>query len=455
MKKFYSLLILLTVLISGQALAQSNALAFDNVDDYVDVPNASSLITSATSLSLTCWVYPQNGNITWPDYDGFCGFRNNTNADFYLIQHAAVGVEARFRGAGGTNSDIVYPNLQINTWSHFVFTYDGAMIRLYVNGNLFGSAPASGSITNSAVPFYIGNLWYQTVQFFMNGKIDEVSLWNKALTQEEVNQVYHCPISPTASNLLLYYKFDQGIANGNNTAITALTPTTGTLNGVLHNFALTGTTSNFVEGTTSPIYEITETICNGESYQFGNQVLTAPGIYTESFPTPSGCDSIVELTLMVFTPNTAVTLSGVTLTAQQSGATYKWVNCNTGFSLIPGATGQSYTATANGSYAVIVTMNNCSDTSNCVAVTSVGMPEDAGTVIGCYPNPVEDILIIDLDRTYENIGIQIFSNQGQKLADALYHHGKTIRQDVSALPAGIYILKLEAGGKEVYRKVIK
>lgn len=447
----------LAILMMGSTRAQvQNALSFDNIDDYVDVPNASALITGSNTLSLTCWVYPSNTNITWPDYDGFCGFRNNTDADFYLIQHAPTSVEARFRNSAGTASDVVITDLLINTWQHFAFTYDGSFVRLYHNGALAGSAPASGTIANNLVTFYIGNLLYSSEQFYMNGKIDEVSLWHKALNLDEIQHIYNCAVDPAASGLLLYYKFDQGIANGNNTSITNLIPTTGSLNGILHNFALTGTTSNFVPGVGTPVYTVSETICHGESYQFGSQILTAPGVYTETFTGSGGCDSVVQLTLIVYTPNTAVTLSGVTLTAQQAGAAYKWVNCNTGFSVITGATSQSYTATANGSYAVIVTINNCTDTSNCVAVTTVGVPDNIaipGLII--YPNPVEDYLFIDLAQCYEHATLRIYNVSGQEVVSDNYKNTQLIKKDVADLPRGMYFLNLTVNQYQTFLKIIK
>jgi hypothetical protein len=457
MKKI--LLSFLTISLScfGFAWSQNqNALSFDNSDDYVDVPNASNLIVSSNSLSLTCWVYPVNTAISFPDYDGFCGFRNNTDCDFYLIQHAPTSVEARFRNSAGTNTDVVITNLQINVWQHFALTYDGAMLRLYMNGAEVGNAPASGTITNSTAAFYIGNLLYSAVQFYMNGKIDEVSLWNKALSQEEIFHIYDCAVDPSASNLLLYYKFDQGTANGNNTAITDLIPSAGSLNGILHNFALTGTVSNFVEGVSSPIYQVSETICNGESYQFGDQLLTVPGVYTHSFPTTSGCDSVVELTLQVITLNTAVSLIGVTLTAQLSGASYQWLNCGTAYSVIPGATGQSYTATANGSYAVKVTQDNCSDTSFCVPVTTVGIAaESTFPGLALYPNPVEDKLFLNFDRIYPEVSFDIYSLHGQKVLSGIYHEKNSILLNVSDLPSGSYIIQIRAGNYEAFRKIIK
>ncbi|MDD3875108.1 MAG: T9SS type A sorting domain-containing protein [Bacteroidales bacterium] len=89
----------------------------------------------------------------------------------------------------------------------------------------------------------------------------------------------------------------------------------------------------------------------------GNITVTANNSY--------GSSSAQTLTINVISVNTSVTQSGMTFTANATGASYVWLNCN-GFTVISGANMQSYTATVVGSYAVIITQNGCSDTSACL-----------------------------------------------------------------------------------------
>ncbi|MEI8204074.1 MAG: T9SS type A sorting domain-containing protein [Bacteroidota bacterium] len=87
------------------------------------------------------------------------------------------------------------------------------------------------------------------------------------------------------------------------------------------------------------------------------------------------------LNVTVNTVNTALTQVGTTLTATASGAGYQWLNCN-GYSIIAGQSAQSYTASASGSYAVIVTQNGCADTSECYPVYIGGPPPIPAQIIG-------------------------------------------------------------------------
>ncbi len=427
--------------------AQQNALDFDNVNDYVSVSGASALIAGSTSISMTLWVYPDNDTIVFPDYDGFCGFRNNTNADFYLIRHGNHAVEARFRESGGMASDVVMTGLQLYQWHHFAMVYDGNFLRLYHNGIDAGNVLASGTISSTAETFYIGDLLYQTFHFYHKGKMDEVSLWNVALTPDEVWEIYSCAIDPASAGLLLYYKFDQGVANGNNTGITTLLPTTGSLNGTLHNFALTGTSSNFVDGVSTPVHYIEDTICSGQSYVFGSQTLTQSGVCTQTFPMPGGCDSVVELTLHVIPVNTSVSLLGITLISQQTGAQYQWVDCGNGFAIVPGAVNQTYTATANGNYAVIVTINGCSDTSSCVAVTTVGVNgQNERKPLIIQPNPASGEVVLQCHQWVEQADLRLYGIDGVERIRRDHLSGDRIRLDISMLEPGCYFISLSTGG---------
>jgi hypothetical protein len=78
---------------------------------------------------------------------------------------------------------------------------------------------------------------------------------------------------------------------------------------------------------------------------------------------------------------TQTTLVGLGISANQTGATYRWLNCNSGYAFIPGETAQTFTPTINGSYAVEVTLNSCSDTSACVLFSSVSIRELENTEI--------------------------------------------------------------------------
>lgn len=116
-----------------------------------------------------------------------------------------------------------------------------------------------------------------------------------------------------------------------------------------------------------------------------------PGTFSYTFTPNAGvCATDTTQDLLVNpNPSVAVSTSGITLTAQQVGATYQWIDCigNTG---VPGAINQSFTTTAvSGTYAVIVSMGECSDTSDCFTVDQSSLAEIA-TQLVIQPNPTTE-----------------------------------------------------------------
>jgi hypothetical protein len=426
-----------------------NAILFDNLDDFINAPSASSLIAGSSAISMTFWVLPLNTAPAYPDYDGFAGFRNNGDADFYILQLSANGVEARFRNSAGINYDVTFGGFQTGTPQHMALTYDGSTLTLYHNGVFAGSTAASGTIANTFENFYIGMLPWTGANFYTNGRIDEVSLWSKSLSAAEVNCIFEGAINPNDNGLQLYYKFNQGISAGNNVSITALTDAAGNINGTFNNLALNGNVSNFVNGVlTGNSASITDSICAGGNYIFGSQTLTAPGVYFESFSGPGGCDSVVTLTLIQSASgiNSSVIQNGITLSAQQAGASYQWIDCLNGNTPIPGDTGQTFTATTNGQYAVVLQLNGCTDTSACFNITSVGISETtSGDLMIAASNPfTQEITIKNLSR-FQDYDFIITDVSGKVLSSNQVQRNQSVKIATGTWSPGIYLLTQKQG----------
>ncbi len=72
----------------------------------------------------------------------------------------------------------------MNTWTHVAFTYDGATMRVFINGTQVASRAQTGTIQSSSSPLWIGA--NQPYGEFFNGLIDEARVYNRALTQAEI-----------------------------------------------------------------------------------------------------------------------------------------------------------------------------------------------------------------------------------------------------------------------------
>lgn len=185
-----------------------------------------------------------------------------------------------------------------------------------------------------------------------------------------------------------------------------------------------------------------------ESYTYNGQTYTSTGVYTVMFTNQWGCDSVVTLNLTINAPNVSVTQSGNTLTAAATPATYQWINCGTGNTPIPGATNASYTATANGSYAVIVTQGTCSDTSLCKTVSGLSA-NDLHPLQGIrvYPNPAHEQLCIMMDKAMQAT-VVIQNVLGQEVYVRAFSARNRIEIPVASWSAGTYWVRIISGGQQ-------
>lgn len=182
---------------------------------------------------------------------------------------------------------------------------------------------------------------------------------------------------------------------------------------------------------------INQTACG--AYTLNAQTYTSSGTYTQTLTNNAGCDSVITLNLTINNVNVAVINASPTITAAATGATYQWVDCGTGFSTITGETNQSFTASSDGSYAVIVTENGCTDTSACVSIIGVGVDEFSAGILQVYPNPVSDVLQISNDGEIQSV--YLYDVNG----NVVYYSTPWVDKvtiDVGNLSNGVYLLEV-------------
>jgi predicted RNase H-like HicB family nuclease len=188
---------------------------------------------------------------------------------------------------------------------------------------------------------------------------------------------------------------------------------------------------------------VTLTSSTGTTYLWSNGETTssievdADGTFTVIITNIDGCTSPSSSTTTVTVdemPVATVTELNNVITANQTGASYQWINCN-GNQPISGATGASFTPTANGSYAVIVSSGTCSDTSNCVTISTIGLEEKELITLGLHPNPGFDVVKVTSNSEIQQV--EIFAATGE-----LIRIEKQAVFDIRELSMGIYLVKV-------------
>lgn len=213
----------------------------------------------------------------------------------------------------------------------------------------------------------------------------------------------------------------------------------------------------------APITDITYTVTNASgvnvtglpagvthSYDPATGILTISGVPTVSgtfnyMMTAIECGTATASgTITVQGVDISVTQSGTTLSAVQAGATYQWVSCP-GYQAISGATGQSFTPSVSGSYAVVVTMGTCRDTSACYFVDITTKLEGDMVSQGwrLYPNPSSRVFVIE--NELGRMGVFELVEVSGRILYAWRLNVGTHEMRIE-LPAGVYYVRERESG---------
>ncbi|MBI3239259.1 MAG: T9SS type A sorting domain-containing protein, partial [Flavobacteriia bacterium] len=198
----------------------------------------------------------------------------------------------------------------------------------------------------------------------------------------------------------------------------------------------------------------TLTVCAGGSVTVGLNTYTASGTYVDVLTAVGGCDSTVTTNLTVLGAiDVTTSLSGVTISSNQNGATYQWIDCGNANAPIAGATSQSYTPTVNGSYAVIVNLSGCEDTTACVAITTIGLAETTfGDRLSVYPNPSNGVFTIELTDASANA---VITNAiGEFVTQMTVVNGLNTL-DLQREADGVYFIIITSDNKQQIIKIVK
>jgi hypothetical protein len=180
--------------------------------------------------------------------------------------------------------------------------------------------------------------------------------------------------------------------------------------------------------------------------------------YVTVTDTALGCPATTDTMDVIVNPLPDVTVSTsvnlLTANNVNAGVTYQWLDCNNNFAIIPGETGQSYTVTVNGDYAVEVTENGCVDTSICTNVLFVSVNElNNGVAVKLFPNPTKGELTLTLSQLTEDGIVTILNIYGQVVRTEVVN-STTTKFDLNNLSDGSYILKLQINDSIVIDKFI-
>jgi hypothetical protein len=317
-----------------------------------------------------------------------------------------------------------------------------------------GGASGNGIVTDEFSNVYITGGFSATMDFDPS-----INVYNLTTVLPNIGDMFVLKLGPcTPSSYTQSFTLcsGSGITVGNNTYYTS-----GVYIDTLPN--ATGCDSIINTNITLyPTYDSTQTIylCAGDSVLIDGNYIDSTCIYVQNIIDANGCNNSITSYVNVYqTLNTNVTINNNNLVANYpplGGVTYQWIDCN---SLTPiiGETNAVFTPIIDGNYAVLVSNSNCSDTSDCVnfTITGLGLPNIDKFKATIYPNPTNGIFTIEINNSFSGGSYTFFDNLGRQILKGPLLQKKTMI-DINNITRGIYHLKiLDNFGNQRTIKLIK
>lgn len=380
------------LLVSDRDGNLNSAYSFESGNYYISVPNSmSTQFNNVISVSLWCRIKPTENTIQLISKG--IDIENYHFGGKLFSNNDQMGYQFRIRenGAAGVVSAGSGTILEFNEWYNLISIYDGDSLSIYVNGQIVSKINITSTMYNNTSSLYFGA---SSISYWHNDVLDDIGIWNRALSNCEVLDLYHSQL---------------------------------------------GSSSTFSE----------ENVINCESYTWNEETYNESGNYIWSGTNSLGCDSTATLNLTINTVNTGISqLDDITLQSLAVGAEYQWIDCETGTPVL-GATSQQFTPNQNGDYAVFVTENECSDTSDCISIVKLSLSENQQPSLKIYPNPTTSIIHISSNEQIHST-YQIFDIHGRIILTGKID-GQTHQISIEHFVTGVYTLIFEEVNLPEYR----
>lgn len=159
-------------------------------NQYVQGPSDAALQITG-DISISFWVYKTE----FTNY----GYPINKSAGDYTSEYAVridntTGTIKFFRGNGVNNEDVIAStsNCPLNAWAHIVATSASLAAKIYLNGTLVSSAHTLTVTPTTSTTYYaFGAKNKPATTYYLDGKMDELGIWSRALTSTEVTSLYN------------------------------------------------------------------------------------------------------------------------------------------------------------------------------------------------------------------------------------------------------------------------
>ena len=201
--------------VDAQSLPTQTYLEFNGSNQYVDIPDSDELDLTSGAFTVSAWIRPtgwghknqgrildhgggSSGGVGWSLH-----LENKSSKGYPEALRVQINNDSSFNGL--SNSDVI----TLNAWQHVAVTFETGTLTFYVNGIESGISTGVPTPIQRAAPVRIGMRATDSYRDFA-GAIDEIRIWNRTLTLQEIQANMNIELSGAEPGLMAYYKFNEG-----------------------------------------------------------------------------------------------------------------------------------------------------------------------------------------------------------------------------------------------------
>ncbi len=400
----YSLLTIhSSLLIAQPCIPNTSCLDFNGSTSFVRIGSLNQLeITN--ELTIEAWIHPKVFAAGSTGNSIFCKHAWGSSMFGYVLRCGGNGILSfNLAGAVGGSpvgwQEVLSPpgSLVLDTWQHVAGTFDGSTMAIYIDGNPMGSFAFSGTIHPSTgykarIGALADTVW--SMSRYFNGLIDEVRVWNRALSQAEILAGMNDHIDPALqTGLAGYWRMNENAGN---------------VLADLGNGLNAGTALNTSWSSQVP---------------FNNTSLPVP----------------------------VITYMAPSLVSSYASGNQWYMGAN----LIPGATQQTFTPTQYGIYRVFVTdTNGCSAWSLPFNFDLTGISNKGQSRLIVFPNPARDMVYVENIPSETGGVVEMTDMIGNVLIRMATGGMTSLGMETAMLLPGIYVLHFKGGNIKTCIRVV-
>ncbi|MGR6088551.1 MAG: LamG-like jellyroll fold domain-containing protein [Arcticibacter sp.] len=409
------------------------AYSFDGVDDYI---LALKNTTFSNQITFNAWAnLSQLGGVQTI----FCSWGTNSSQRTFTLYYESSSYHISIQTTNAQEYCVSTTTPVANTWTMLTGSYDGLNLKLYENGQLVSTT----STTNSS----FGPIQYN--QYFMGtedpniqlfyGKIDDIGIWNRALSQQEITALYTGQTPCTKPEpVSLGTSMSTELCPNEAVTIKIVTPA----DSANYTYQWTRNGTNMVGATTRSI-----TVNDAAKYKVF--VRSGPGVDCQRV------SGLVETTPSITPAVTATAPNGtaycpgdsvlMTATGATTGYSYRWKRFGV---VIPGANSNTYYATQTGNYRCeIFNAGGCITQSNLISITngtSCRIIGETNSDVSVYPNPAKNSFTVSFNDIGNEtpVSVSLRSMQGQVIENRKLASKEDVQFAVGKLSPGLYMVSI-------------